>query len=60
MKKIFWIVSVLLFSIAFIILIIALTNNSPSNQLKEYRLTIGLGILLMVSIFRIIYRMIYK
>jgi hypothetical protein len=60
MKKTFWILAPLILIIGAVILIIALTNNSPENPFKEYRLVIGIGFLCMVGFARIAYKKLYK
>jgi hypothetical protein len=60
MKKIFWILAPLIFITGVIILAIALTNNSPENTLKEYRLVIGIGFLCVSGIIRIVYKKLYR
>jgi hypothetical protein len=60
MRKLFWILSSFIFVSGFILLSIALTNNSPDNQLKKYGLVIGLFLFFLSFVFRVIYRKLYK
>ena len=60
MKKTFWILAPLILIIGIVLLVIALTNNSPDNPFKEYRLIIGLGLLCATGFTRIAYKKLYK
>jgi hypothetical protein len=60
MKKLFWVLAPSLLMISLIVLTIALTDKSPENPLKEYRLIIGLGVICIAGFIRIAYRKIYK
>ena len=42
-NKIVWYVIISALTINFVMLIIALTNTNPDNQLKEYRLVLGIS-----------------
>ena len=60
MKKIFWILSAFIVVAGIIILAIALTNNSPENPFKDYRLIIGIGFLAITGLIRIGYKRLYS
>jgi hypothetical protein len=60
MKKLFWILAPLILIIGIVILVIALTNTSPENPIKEYRLVIGIGFLCIAGLARIAYKKLYK
>jgi len=60
MRKLFWIFSATILVSGFILLAIALTNNSPDNQLKKYGLIIGIALLFLSFVFRMIYRRLYN
>jgi hypothetical protein len=60
MKKLFWIFTLLILITWVIILAIALTNNSPENPFKEYRLVIGIGFLCIAGFATIAYKKLYK
>jgi len=60
MKKAFWILAPLILIIGVVILIIALTDNSPDNPFKEYRLIIGLGLLCVAGFTGITCKKLYK
>jgi hypothetical protein len=59
MKKLFWILASVVFIGSLIILTIALTNNSPENPFREYRLLVGLTFLVLNRFTIIIYRKLY-
>jgi Na+/citrate or Na+/malate symporter len=59
MKKTFWIVAPLILIFCVVLLIIALTNNSPDNPLREYRLIIALGFFCAAGFTKIIHRKLY-
>jgi hypothetical protein len=56
MNKLFWISAPLIWIISLVILIIALTNIFPDNQLKQYRLIIGLGFVCISGFIGILYK----
>ncbi len=58
-KVIFWILFIVLL-INLIFLIIALTDNSPSNPLIEYRFLIGISFLTIGGFFRKAYKITYE
>jgi hypothetical protein len=60
MKKLFWILAPLILIIGVILLVIALTNNSFENPLREYRLVIGIGLICVSGFVRIAYKKLYK
>jgi hypothetical protein len=60
MKKLFWILASVVFISSLIILIIALTNNSPENPFRDYRLLIGLTFLVLNGFMIKIYRKLYE
>jgi len=60
MKKLFWILAPVILILALVILAIALTNNSPGNPFREYRLLIGIGFFTIAGFTRIMYKKLYK
>jgi hypothetical protein len=60
MKKLFWIITPLILIAWVIILAIALTNNSPENPFKEYRLVIVIVGFCISGFARITYKKLYK
>jgi hypothetical protein len=60
MKKIFWILALLIWIISLIVLIIAVTNLVPDNSLKEYRLVFGLIFICISGLIGFAYKKLYK
>ena len=59
MKKIkilIWIISILIWITVLIILIKAMTDGSPENPLKQYRLVIGIGFIAITGFLRVVYK----
>lgn len=55
-KILIWVVSILIWAAALIILIKALTDGSPENPLKQYRLLIGIGFIALTGLLRMVYK----
>lgn len=60
MKKLFWILAPVICIGSLIILVIALTNISPENPLREYRILVGLAFLSLNGIIIRAYKELYK
>jgi hypothetical protein len=59
MKKLkisIWIISIVIWIAALIILIKAITDGSPENPMKQYRLVIGIGFIALTGFLRIVYK----
>ena len=59
MKVIFWTLFTVLI-VNLILLIIALTNNNPSNPLIEYRFLIGVSFITIGGFIRKVYEITYE
>ena len=60
MKKLFWIIAPIFVMGSLIILVIALTNNSPQNPFREYRTLVGLLFMLLNGLIITVYRKLYQ
>jgi hypothetical protein len=60
MKKLFWILALLIWISSLILLIIAVTNLIPDNSLKEYRLVFGLTFICISGFIGFAYKKLYK
>ena len=60
MKKLFWILAPIIVIGSLIILVIALTNNSPQNPFREYRTLVGLVFMLLNGLIITVYRKLYQ
>ena len=59
MKKLFWILAPIIVIGSLIILIIALTNNSPENPFREYRILVGVAFMSLNGIIIRVYKELY-
>jgi len=55
-KTLFWVLALLIWLILLIILIDALTINSPENPFRPHRFIIGLGFVALTGLLRIAYK----
>lgn len=55
-KILIWIISILIWAAALVVLIKAMVDGSAENPLREYRLVIGIGFIAITGFLRIVYR----
>jgi uncharacterized protein YpmS len=59
MKKTLLILLALVWIVALVVLIIALSNQNSANPFKEYRLIIGIGFIALTGFIRIVHKRLY-